>query len=137
MLDQTDFEIINLLSKNSRIQWREIGEKVHLTGQAVANRIRRMEDMGIIVGYTVKLNKSKLGKNIVGFVTIFMKTADHTSLQKFINENELILEADKVTGEGCYLLKINASNQEELTEFLDKLLKYGNYKINLSIGRVK
>ncbi len=47
MLDQTDLEILRLLAEDSRLQWKTIGERVHLTGQAVAARIRKMEDLGI------------------------------------------------------------------------------------------
>lgn len=51
MLDQIDLSILALLRKNSRLQWKDIGEQVHLSGQAVGNRIRRMEEQGIeIVG---------------------------------------------------------------------------------------
>ena len=55
LFDSTDMAIIDLLRKNYRMQWREIGEQVHLTGQAVANRIRRMEELGLIKGYTTLL----------------------------------------------------------------------------------
>lgn len=137
MLDQTDLEILSLLKDNSRIQWREIGEIVHLTGQAVANRIRRMEDMDIIEGYTVKLNQSKLGKNLIAFITVFMKSTDHLSFQNFIKENEEILEGNRISGDGCYLLKANVSNDSALMKLLDKVLEYGNYRVNISIGKIK
>lgn len=137
MLDETDFKIISLLLQNSRLQWREIGEQVHLTGQAVANRIHRMEELGIIEGYTIKLNEGKLGKSIIAFVTVFMKTTDHLSFRNFVNESEQVVEANRISGEGCYLLKVNVINEEELTKFLDNILKYGNYKVNLSIGKIK
>ena len=58
MLDQTDMEIIKLLTQNSRMQWLDIGEIVHLTGQAVKNRVDRLEKLGIIEGYRVKLNSN-------------------------------------------------------------------------------
>lgn len=137
MLDQTDFEILSLLKKNSRIQWREIGDLVHLTGQSVANRIRKMEDLGVIQGYTVKLDQSKLGKSLIAFITIFMKTTDHLSFQTFIKEKSEILEANRISGDGCYLLKVNVSNEEDLMNLLDEILKYGNYRVNISIGKIK
>ncbi len=137
MLDKTDFEILSLLKKNSRIQWREIGELVHLTGQSVANRIRKMEEIGVIQGYTVKLDQSKLGKALIAFITIFMKTTDHPSFQTFIKEKPEILEANRISGDGCYLLKVNVSNEEDLMNLLDEILKYGNYRVNISIGKIK
>lgn len=137
MLDQTDFEILSLLKKNSRIQWREIGELVHLTGQSVANRIRKMEELGVIQGYTVKLDQSKLGKTLIAFIIIFMKTTNHLSFQTFIKEKSEILEANRISGDGCYLLKVNVSNEEGLMNLLDEILKYGNYRVNISIGKIK
>jgi Lrp/AsnC family leucine-responsive transcriptional regulator len=129
--------IIDLLIKNSRMQWREIGEQVHLTGQAVANRIRRMEESGLITGYTIDLDNSKLGKSITSFVTVYMKTTDHPAFQEFVKENGMIIEADRISGDGCYLLKVQVASHEELTEILNALLKFGNYGVNLSIGRIK
>jgi len=137
MLDQTDFQILSLLIKNSRMQWQEIGEEVHLTGQAVKNRIIKMENEGVIEGYTVNLNSAIMGKDVTAFITIFMKTTDHLSFKKYINNNSLVTEAHRISGEGCYMLKLTASNQAEIVDFLDDILKYGNYKLNLSIQNIK
>jgi len=137
MLDQTDLQILNLLTKNSRMQWQEIGEEVHLTGQAVRNRINKMEKLGVIQGYTIKINSKIIGKELTAFVTIFMKTTNHGSFQKYIQNNPLISEANRISGEGCYLIKVIASTQEEIVGILDEILKYGNYKVNLSIENIK
>lgn len=137
MIDQTDIEILKLLIKNSRMKWQDIGEKVHLTGQAVKNRIRRMEKLKVIEGYTLKINFNKIGKQITAFITIFMKTTDHLAFQRYILSNPLIVEANRISGEGCYLLKVVSSDREEIVELLDQILQYGNYKINLSIEKIK
>lgn len=137
MLDETDFRIITLLLTNARMQWREIGEQIHLTGQAVANRIRKMEKLGIIEGYTVKVNENQLGKSILAYVTVFMKNNDHKAFHKYISQTEMITEANQISGEGCYMLKIKVSSQDELLKFLDDILQFGNYRINLSIGKIK
>jgi Lrp/AsnC family leucine-responsive transcriptional regulator len=137
MLDQTDLQILDLLAKNSRMQWQEIGEEVHLTGQAVRNRINRMEKLGAIESYTIKINPAITGKELTAFVTVFMKTTDHLAFRTYINNNSLITEASRISGEGCYLLKVTASTHEEIVGLLDEILKYGNYKLNLSIENIK
>ncbi len=137
MLDETDIKILDLLSKNARMQWREIGDQVHLTGQAVANRISKMEDLGIIEGFTIRINEGRLGKPVLAFVTVFMKTTDHMAFHQFIDQKEIIKEANQISGEGCYLLKVNVSTQDELLQFLNDILRYGNYRVNLSIGKIK
>lgn len=137
MLDETDIRILSILTENGRMQWREVGEMVHLSGQAVGNRIRRMEEMGIIEGFTVRVNPDRLGRAVTAYVTVFMKTTDHQGFQRFIAEREMVREADQISGEGCYMLKVNTSDQEELLRFLGEVLRYGNYRVNLSIARLK
>ncbi|MFY0544088.1 Lrp/AsnC family transcriptional regulator [Brevibacillus sp. H7] len=137
MLDQTDLEILKMLQQNARMQWREIGEAVHLTGQAVGNRIRRMEELGIIQGYTAVVDSAKLGPSLTAIVTIFMKTTDHKQFQQFVRELTEIVEAHRVSGEGCYSLKVRVRDQAALNELLDAILAYGNYRVNLSIGEIK
>lgn len=137
MLDETDWRILQLLQTNCRLQWKEIGEKVHLTGQAVAARIRKLEDLGIIEGFTVKLNQEKMGKTITALITIFMKTNNHSAFQQFIRNKETIMEAQRISGEGCYWLKANLATEIELNQLLDEILFYGNYRLNISIGRIK
>ena len=137
LLDETDRHILALLQENSRLQWREIGEFVHLTGQAVAKRIKRMEELGVIEAFTIRVNPHLDGKTRIGFVTVFMKTHDHASFLQFVSEQETVEEAHRISGEGCYLLRVRAKDEQELTGMLDQLLTYGNYRVNLSIGQVK
>lgn len=137
MIDKTDMEILSLLMKNSRMQWQEIGDNVHLTGQAVKNRINKMEKLSIIETYTLKVNLHKLGKDLIAFITVFMKSSNHNEFKKYMLNNSLIIEASRISGEGCYMLKAAVSDDKELTKLLDEILEYGNYKVNLSIENVK
>ncbi|HWQ42951.1 MAG TPA: Lrp/AsnC family transcriptional regulator [Desulfosporosinus sp.] len=137
MLDQTDQKILQCLQSDSRMQWQEIGKIVHLTGQAVAVRIRNMQDEGIIEAFTVKLNHEKLGRPINALITVFMSSAKHVSFLRFLADNSYVVEAYRVTGEGCYWLKANLANQEQLNNLLDDILLYGNYKVNMAIDKIK
>lgn len=60
-LDNIDFQILRILNKNSRIQWKDLGEEIHMTGQAVGNRIKKLEDGGVIQAYSVITDEMKLG----------------------------------------------------------------------------
>lgn len=137
MLDKTDIEILQLLKTNAKMQYRDIGEIVHLTGQAVSNRISRLEEFGVIKGYTVVLDEKSLGHTITAYVTVFMKTLDHEAFQLYIRQADAVQEACRISGEGCYLLKIRVTTQDDLNHFLDSILKYGNYRVNISISSIK
>jgi Lrp/AsnC family leucine-responsive transcriptional regulator len=137
MFDEIDLKILDILLINSKIPLKEIGEHVHLTPQGVSNRIIRLQDLGIITQYTVCINNSLLGKNITAFITIFMKTIQHDKLTKFIKENTIITEAHRISGDGCYLLKVICSNMDEINLLLDKIMEYGTYRLSLSTSTIK
>lgn len=137
MLDQTDLAILALLRENSRLQWKEIGEKVHLTGQAVAARVTRLQDLGILKGFTIAVDDGKLGCPLLAFVTMFMKSTDHERFQRLLASEPMVEEAFRVSGEGCYWLRVRCTTQGELTGLLDHMLPFGNCRVNLSLGEVK
>ncbi|TDL72413.1 Lrp/AsnC family transcriptional regulator [Rhodococcus qingshengii] len=136
-LDNIDFQILRLLTENSRIQWKDLGEQIHMTGQAVGNRIKKLEESGVIKAYSLIIDEMKLGISFTAFVIIHMKTANHDSFIRFINKRNEVVEAHRISGEGCYHLKIKVKSQEELNLFLNKILDYGNYSLNLSIQEIK
>lgn len=137
MLDKTDLDIINYLKKDGRMKWNDLGDLVHLTGQAVSNRVKELEKKGIIEGYTVSVNEQKLGHTINAYITVFMKSLNHSEFVDFIRVTDEIKEAHRISGEGCYMLKVSSSSNETLVQLIDSLLKFGLYKINMSIDVIK
>lgn len=137
MLDEIDYKIIQLLKENAKAKMQDIGQKVHLTGQAVSNRINRMEKMGIIKGYSVIVDCDINPDKVVAFVTVHMKSTDHAGLQKWCRLREEIIESHRISGEGCYLLKTETVSQEDLNNLLDEILTYANYSVSISINHIK
>ncbi|MFS0638743.1 Lrp/AsnC family transcriptional regulator [Mesobacillus foraminis] len=136
-LDNIDFQILRLLSENSRVQWKDLGKQIHMTGQAVGNRIKKLEESGVIKTYSLIVDQMKVGLSYTAFVIIYMKTANHDSFIRFINDQNEVVEAHRVSGEGCYHLKIKVNSQEKLNLLLNKILEYGNYTLYLSIHEIK
>jgi len=136
-LDQIDFQILRVLSENSRIQWKDLGEQIHMSGQAVGNRIKKLEENGVIKAYSLIIDEMKVGLPFTAFVIIHMKTTNHNTFIDFIKERKEVVEAHRISGAGCYHLKLKVTSQDQLNRFLDKLLLHGNYSLNLSIQEVK
>ena len=133
-LDHIDYQILQLLSENARIQWKDLGNQIHMTGQAVGNRIKKLEDNGVIHSYSLVVDELKLGFSFTAFVIIYMKPANHQEFIHFVQERN---EVHRVSGEGCYHLKIKVKTQDQLNLFLNDLLQHGNYSIHLSIQEIK
>ena len=136
-LDNIDFQILKILSENSRVQWKELGEQIHMTGQAVGNRIKKLEDNGVIKAYSLIIDELKLGFTYTAFIIIYMKSTNHNSFIRSMNNRNEVVEVHRVSGEGCYHLKVIVDAQEQLNDFLDHILEYGNYTVHLSIQEIK
>lgn len=135
MLDNTDKLILTELSKNSRITMKELGERVHLTGQAAALRVAKLEDAGVIEGYTIKINQAKLGISIHVMLNIYTKSTYHKPYLSFVSSQEkYIIHNYKISGEGCYLLECKFPSNEILDEFLVELNNYVNYRLTIIIN---
>jgi Lrp/AsnC family transcriptional regulator, leucine-responsive regulatory protein len=137
MLDHTDRSILDELSKNSRLTMKELGEKVHLTGPAVSARVAKLEDQGVIEGYSIKVNRVKLGCNIHAFITIITQSTSHQPYLSFIKTQEIhIINNYRISGEGCYLLECKFPSNEILTDFLKALNEHANYKLSIIIDNL-
>lgn len=131
-MDKKNTQILSLLAKNSRLSWQDIGKQVHLTGQAVATRVRQLEDDGTIERYTIRQ-----GNLETHFVTVFMNDARFSEFEAFLAQNESVEQAFKTSGEGCYHLVVRALNTEQLEVFLNALLHYARYRLASAIRTTK
>ncbi|MDQ0859174.1 Lrp/AsnC family transcriptional regulator [Bacillus sp. V2I10] len=137
MLDHTDMRILEELSKDSRMKMKELGAKVHLTGQAAAARLAKLEDNGVIEGYTIKVNQIKLGCFIHAFINIYTKNTYHQPYLSFIETQEDYIRNNyKISGDGCYLLECRFPSNEVLDQFLVDLNEYVNYKLSIVINKL-
>jgi len=136
VLDHIDELIIKELSENSRITMKKLGEKVHLTGQAAASRVLKLEENGIIEKYTVQVNQVKLNCLIHAFITIKLTNPHHQSFLSFVKkENDYVINNYKVSGNGCYILETRFPSNEVLDQFLVRLNEHANYSLSIVINK--
>lgn len=136
MLDKTDMLILEELSKNSRIKMKDLGEKIHLSGPATSARVAKLEDAGIIDGYTIKINDVKMGLNIHALISIFTHSIHHEPYLSFIDtQKKYVTNNYKISGDSCYLLECKFPSSEQLDKFLVDLNKYVNYKLSIIVNK--
>ncbi|MBU9673740.1 Lrp/AsnC family transcriptional regulator [Planococcus sp. CP5-4] len=133
-MDPTDHLILRELSRNGRMTMKELGEKVHLTGQATAARVSKLEEAGIIDGYTIRVPKEKIGCPVHAFVTAIMNEPRH---QKFLDHldsrPDTVSRYFKTSGEGCYLIECHFPTHQELDGFLNDISEFASYKVAIAI----
>lgn len=119
-LDSKDLAILKLLQVNARITVKEIGEQIHLSTTPVHERIKRMEENGVIKQYATLLDHSKVKKGLMVICYVSLKQHDKTAGGKFINRihqlNEVI-ECYNISGEFDFMLKVVAESMDAYYDF--------------------
>lgn len=130
-MDKKDREIISLLTENSRLSWKNIGNKVYLTGQAVGARVQQLIDDRIIEKFTIKEYCE-----YVQFITIYMDSNQFSLFEQLVIGYEEVLSMDKITGDGCYFIK-SCFSPNALEQFINAISLYARYKISHRMKAVK
>src|SRR3990170_3414345 len=121
-LDAIDCTILELLQKQGRTRRNELAEKVGLSLPAASERLRKLEEHGIIQGYFAKVDHKKLGKDITAFVTVTVDSSKHfTQFVEHLTNSDEIMECHAVTGEGTHMLKVRTENTGSLEKLLAKI----------------
>ena len=126
MIDDLDKKILTLIQKNAGLPLSEISKRVGISPTPCWNRIKKMEEAGVISARTIVLNRKAINLSIVVFLSI--RVSHHskdwiTSFQEIIDKHEEIIETHRITGSDAdYLLKIVASSIENYDKFQQKLI---------------
>jgi Lrp/AsnC family leucine-responsive transcriptional regulator len=126
LLDETGWRLLNELQKNARLANTELGQRVGLTSPAVADRIRRMEEAGIIGGYHAKVDLEKVGLPVLAIVrlsAIAGLSCEYAASQ--VSRIPQVIECNRTTGNDSMVVKVAATSTEHLTKILDQLSRYG------------
>lgn len=122
MIDETDVKILELLQKQGRTRRNDLADKVGLSLPAVSERLRKLEESGIISGYFAKVDHERLGKDITAFVVVTVDSSKHFgAFIEHANSTDDILESHAITGEGTHLLKARTENTASLEKLLAKI----------------
>ncbi|HTY11323.1 MAG TPA: Lrp/AsnC family transcriptional regulator [Bacteroidota bacterium] len=122
ILDDIDVTILEILQKEGRTRRNELAELVGLSLPAASERLRKLEEAGVITGYHAKLDHKLLGKDITAFVLVTMDSSKHfAAFVEHVNATDDILECHGITGEGTHLLKVRTENTESLERLLGKV----------------
>jgi Lrp/AsnC family leucine-responsive transcriptional regulator len=124
-LDDTDRRIIGELTSDGRVPLAELGRRVSLSPPAVAERVRRLEQTGVITGYRAQIDPRALGYQLTAIVRVKPAVRQLSKVAELAAEIPEVEECLRITGEDCFYLKLHLRSIEELPTVLDRFLLYG------------
>ena len=126
-LDRISWKIVEELQQDARLSWAELGRRVGLTTPAVAERVYRLEKLGVIRGFHADISLERLGMPIQIFVRLSMAGPESLvrTFQQHVKAWDEVLECHRVTGSDSFIVKARVVSVEHLESFLDKMGHYG------------
>jgi Lrp/AsnC family leucine-responsive transcriptional regulator len=133
-LDATDWRIVEQLQADGRLSYNELGRRVSLSPPAVAERVRRLEDLGVIAGYHARVDPARAGLPLSAFIQMrcrldrcLLKTSQSSDYPE-------IVEIHKLTGDYCSMLKVRAASMEHFEGLLERVGQHGEMRTSVVLS---
>ncbi|HEX4226000.1 MAG TPA: Lrp/AsnC family transcriptional regulator [Pseudonocardiaceae bacterium] len=126
LLDEVNVRLLAHLQADPRITMSALARQVGMSAPAVTERVQRLEQAGVITGYSVDVDPAALGYPVTVFVRVRITTGRLDRFAAFITTVPEVVEGYRVTGEDCYLLKLHIPRLDDLAELLDRFMLHGS-----------
>jgi Lrp/AsnC family leucine-responsive transcriptional regulator len=131
LLDPLGWKLLAELQADARASFAELGRRVGLSTPAVAERVRRMEDEGIIRAYRAEIDPASIGLPVTAFIRMSIVGNVLTQLTECVHTMPEIVECHRGTGEDSFILKVHTVNVDHLKNVIDRLTPFGTTSTSL------
>src|SRR5262249_9164379 len=121
LLDETGRKLLSALQENARLSFAELGRRIGLSPAATAERLRRLEEAGVIRGYRADIDREALGLPILAIIRLTCDGAMYRPFLKAVNSLEGVIECHHVAGGDAFILKTASASVEHLERLVEKL----------------
>ena len=126
VLDAVNLSLLTHLLENPRMPMTELARRVSMSSPSVTERVQRMEEAGVIRGYRLDLDPKALGLPLTAFVRLRPVPGELPRIAALAQETPEVVECHRITGEDCFILKLQVAQIEQLEHVLDAFLAFGN-----------
>lgn len=135
-IDKLNRKILQHLQENSRKSFASIGRDVGLTPPAVAERVKKMEDLGILEGYRARVNHLKLGYQLRAIVTIRAFMGKLKPFLAMVTSMKEVVNCYRITGNENIIMEVVLQDQLHLEKFIDQLIQYGETRTHIILSDI-
>ena len=135
-IDSLNWNILNLLQQNARISNAAIGRKVGISSPAVSERIKKMEDAGLILGYKTLVSPFRADYQLKAIITLRAFMGKLKPFLTKVKTYDQVINCYRITGNENIVMEVVLKNQEQLEGFIDELIVYGETKTQIVLSHV-
>lgn len=135
-MDALNMKILKCLQQNARLSNAEIGRQVGISSPAVSERIKKMEDLGIIEGYKTIVSPFEIGYQLKAIITLRAFMGKLKPFLERVKTYDEVVNCYRITGDENIVMEVVLKNQKHLEAFIDQLISYGESKTQIVLSRV-
>ena len=135
-MDATNIKILKYLQGNARMSNAAIGREIGISSPAVADRIRKMEDIGIITGYRATVAYPEMGYQLKAIITLRAFMGKLKPFLERVKSFDEVMNCYRITGNENIVMEVVLRNQKHMEEFIDQLITYGESKTQIVLSQV-
>lgn len=135
-IDNLNGKILKCLQENARQSNAEIGRQVGITSPAVSERIKKMEDLGIIEGYKTMVSPFEIGYQLKAIITLRAFMGKLKPFLEKVKTYDEVINCYRITGDENIVMEVVLKNQKHLEDFIDELIVYGESKTQIALSHV-
>lgn len=136
MVDAINEHVLKCLQENARQSNAEIGRKVGISSPAVSERIKKMEDLGIITGFTTMVSPYEMGYQLKAIITLRAFMGKLKPFLVKVTSMDEVVNCYRITGNENIVMEVVLRNQKHLEEFIDQIISYGESKTQIVLSKV-
>ncbi|UAB81291.1 Lrp/AsnC family transcriptional regulator [Marixanthomonas sp. SCSIO 43207] len=136
MIDELNWKILKHLQKNARLSSAEIGRQVGMSSPAVSERIKKMEDAGVITGYNTVVSPFEAGYQLKAIITLRAFMGKLKPFLEKVKTYDEVINCYRITGNENIVMEVALRNQKHLEAFIDQLIIYGETKTQIVLSHV-
>ena len=127
-MDKINWKLLRALEANARLSYAELGKLVHLSAPAVAERMRKLEEQGVITGYGARINLEKVGIPITALVECEVYRTQERAFKELVLGLDEVVDCYNVTGPSAFVLKVAVTSMSKLDALLERLIDLSDTK---------
>lgn len=135
--DEINSKILEILSGDGRASYSEIAKEIGLSAPAVKERMLKLQDQGIITGYTVTIDQKALGKGIGAFILVNVPYSQEKNFMRFVSETNDISSCHHLLGDSAFILQVQLETMESLEVLLNMCMLFGQTTTHMLLSKVK
>jgi len=135
-IDELNWKILNQLQNNARESFANIGRIIGLTAPAVAERVKKMEDIGVILGYKATVSHSLTGHQLKAIITLRAFMGKLKPFLAIVGNLEEVINCYRITGNENIVMEVVLKDQFHLEKFIDQLIQYGEARTHIVLSQV-